>query len=253
MRHLIRDWYAWLSTLSQGFVFTVEDLNERVNLPVASALLFGLIAAASPCQLTTNLSALAYASRESSKAGTFMSALAYATGKISVYSVVGALLILAGLKLEAASVPVIVVARKLLGPLMVLVGLGMVGATRLRGAFGQRLSLRLRDTLPTRGTAGAFLLGVVFSFAFCPTLFWLFFGLTVPLGLKSVGGWTFPGLFAVGSTLPLLVASSVVAVGFGAVERLAGGMSGMYRVAGGMAGGIFVLAGLHDTVVYWWL
>ena len=166
-----------------------------------------------------------------------MSALAYAAGKISVYSVIGALVILAGLKLEAASIPVIVVARKLLGPLMVLVGLGMVGAIRLRGAFGQRLSLRLRDALPTRGTAGAFLLGVVFSFAFCPTLFWLFFGLTVPLGLRSVGGWTFPGLFAVGSTLPLLVASSVVAVWFGAVERLAGGMSRMYRAAGVVAGG----------------
>ena len=253
MRQLILAWYTWLSTLSQGFVFTVDGWIDGVDLPVASAVLFGLIAAGSPCQLTTNVSALVYASRESSKAGAFISALAYAAGKISVYSVVGALVILAGFRLEAASIPVVVVARRLLGPLMILVGLGMLGVIRLRGAFGQRLSLRLRDALPTRGAAGAFLLGAAFSFAFCPTLFWLFFGLTVPLALRSFGGWIFPGLFAVGSTLPLLVASSVVAAGFGGVERLAGGMSRMYRAAGGVAGGIFVLAGLHDTVVYWWL
>ncbi|MBI4562744.1 MAG: hypothetical protein HY724_11930, partial [Candidatus Rokubacteria bacterium] len=44
-------WYIWLSKLSQGFVFTVENWTEGVNLPVASAAIFGLIAAASPCQL----------------------------------------------------------------------------------------------------------------------------------------------------------------------------------------------------------
>lgn len=253
MRHLILNWYIWLSTLSQGFVFPMESLNERVNLPVASALLFGLIAAASPCQLTTNLGALAYASRESSKAGALGSALAYAAGKVAVYSVVGALIILAGLQLQAASIPVVVVARKLLGPLMVMVGLGMLGVIRLKGTVGERLSFPLREALPTRGTAGAFLLGVAFSFAFCPTLFWLFFGLTVPLALRSAGGWTFPGLFAVGSTLPLLTASAVVALGYGAVEWLAGGTSRIYRIASVVAGGIFVLAGLHDTLVYWWL
>jgi cytochrome c biogenesis protein CcdA len=253
VRHLVLAWYAWLSTLSQGFVFTVEVLNERVNLPLASALLFGLIGAASPCQLTTNLGALAYASRGSSKAGALGSALAYAAGKVAVYSLVEALLILAGLQLQAASIPVVVVARKLLGPLMVLVGLGMLGAIRLKGTIGERLSFRLRRRVPPRGTTGAFLLGVAFSLAFCPTLFWLFFGLTVPLALRSAGGWAFPGLFAVGSTLPLLAASLVVALGYGAAERLAGGTWRIYRITGVVAGGIFVLAGLHDTVVYWWL
>ena len=253
MRHLILVWYTWLSTLSQGFVFTLDGWIQAVDIPVASAVFFGLIAATSPCQLTTNLTALAYASRESSKGGTFTSALAYAAGKISVYGVVGALVILAGLQLQALSIPVVIVARKLLGPLMVAAGLGLLGVIRLRGAFGQWLSLKLREALPTRGPGGAFLLGVVFSLAFCPTLFWLFFGLTVPLALRSVGGWSFPGLFALGSTLPLLIVSGIVALGFGAVEWAAGRMSGVHRVASIVAGGIFILAGLHDTMVYWWL
>jgi hypothetical protein len=44
------------------------------------------------------------------------------------------------------------------------------------------------------GAGRAYLLGL----AFCPTLFWLFFGLTVPLALRSAGGWSFPGLLAAG-------------------------------------------------------
>ncbi len=253
MRQLILAWYTWLSTLSQGFVFTVDGWITAVDIPVASAVFFGLIAATSPCQLTTNLGAFAYASRASSKGGAFTSALAYAAGRVSVYGVVGALVILAGLQLQAVSIPVLIVARKLLGPLMVVVGLAMVGLIHLRGAFGEGLSLKLRETLPTGGLGGAFLLGVVFSLAFCPTLFWLFFGLTVPLALRSAGGWSFPGLFAFGSILPLLTVSAIVALGFGAVQRVAGGMSRIHRAVSVTAGAIFVLAGFHDTVVYWWL
>jgi len=253
MHHLILAWYTWLSTLSQGFVFSVGEWTERLNLAPASALLFGLIAAASPCQLTTNLGALAYAARESSRAATFASALAFAAGKVSAYSLVGLLVVAADLQLQAASVPVVVVARKLLGPLMILAGLGMLGVIRLRGGFGQRLSEGLRTTVPTGGVAGAFLLGVVFSLAFCPTLFWLFFGLMVPLALRSAGGWSFPGLFALGSTLPLLVLSGVVALGFGALEATVGKLWRVQRIASAVAGAVFILAGLHDTVVYWWL
>lgn len=253
MQDVILTWYIWLSTLSQGVVFTLEAWTEGMNLPLTSAVLFGLIAAASPCQLTTNLGALAYAARESSRGGAFSSALAYAAGRISVYGIVGALVIVAGLQLQAVSVPVVVVARKLLGPVMVLVGLGMLGLLRLRGPSGQRLGLRLRQALPTRGPAGAFLLGMVFSLSVCPTLFWLFFGLTVPLALRSVGEWSFPGLFALGSMLPLLMVSAIVALGSGAVELMAGPASRFHRPVSLAAGGIFILAGLHDTVVYWWL
>ena len=59
----------------------------------------------------------------------------------------------------------------------------------------------LRARPSARGPLGAYLLGVAFSFASCPTLFWLFFGLTIPLALRSTGGWTFPGVFPFGSSL----------------------------------------------------
>jgi cytochrome c-type biogenesis protein len=250
---LIVAWYGWLSRLGQGPVFRIDAWIETVNVPMISALLFGLIGATAPCQLTTNLSALAFSARQVGRAGPLASSLAYVLGKVVVYSVVGGLVVLLGAGLQAVSVPVVVAARKALGPLMLVAGLGMLGAIRLRGAVGQRWSRQLTAWLPAEGGAAAFLLGVAFSFAFCPTLFWLFFGLTLPLALQSPAGWAFPALFAVGTGLPLLALASVVAAGLGAVETVAGRLGAVHRMVGRLAGVVFVLAGLHDTLVYWWL
>jgi len=250
---LMREWYLVLSQFSAALTVPLSSLAERVELPLVTPLLFGLIGATSPCQLTTSLSALAFSAKQPSKAGTLMASVAYVLGKVLVYSLVGGLVVLLGVRLQAASIPVVVVARKGLGPLMVLAGLGMLGVIRLRGALGQRWSRWLRRRVPGEGAGAGFLLGVAFSFAFCPTLFWLFFGLTVPLALQSPAGWSFPALFALGTGLPLLVLAGLVSLGLGAAETLAGRMGGLHRVLGRVAGVVFVLAGLHDALVYWWL
>ena len=246
-------WYGWLSGLTQGTVLTLQTWADHLHLPLVTVVLLGVVGATSPCQLTTNLSALAYASAQPGRGRPFLLGVAYVAGKVSVYSLVGALVILAGLRLEAVSIPIVQVARKALGPLMVIIGLGMLGWLRLRTGMGRRLAARMRERLAPRGLGGAFLLGVAFSFAFCPTLFWLFFGLTLPLALRSSGGWMFPGLFAVGSSLPLLVVTGVVAAGIGAVGTIVRRVVRLDRPLRLVAGVVFIIAGLHDTLVYWLL
>ena len=253
MERLVVAWYGLLSGLSQNVGFALQAWTEHLQFPLLVAILLGLIGATSPCQLTTNLGALAYASAHAKRKSPFRLAVAYVAGKISVYTVVGALVIFAGLQLGQASIPVVIVARKALGPLMILVGLGLLGLLRLRASLGQRLASRLRERLAGRGPLGAYLLGVAFSFAFCPTLFWLFFGLTIPLAFKSAGGWALPGAFAVGSSLPLLVVAGGLSAGLGGVERLAGGVGRLDRPLRVVAGVVLVVAGLHDTFVYWML
>jgi hypothetical protein len=245
-------WYSWLSGLTQGPILVIQDWIEGSSVPLVSALLFGLIGATSPCQLTTNLGALAYSASRTGTGPVLGASLAYVAGKVLVYSVVGGLVVVLGLQLQGASIPVVLVARKLLGPLMLLVGLGLLGLIRLPGGFGLGLSRRLAGRAPGGGR-GAFLLGVAFSFAFCPTLFWLFFGLTVPLALRSPAGWSFPGVFAVGTALPLLALAAVVSLGWGAADRLAGGVARWHRPVKWVAGAAFIVAGLHDTLIYWWL
>lgn len=246
-------WYGVLSQASQGLIYRIDALAEEVNLPLVSAFLFGLIGATSPCQLSTNLSALAYVSRQAEGGRGLTAAAAYALGKVAVYTAVGAIIISLGLQLQNMAIPVVVTARKALGPLMVVVGLVMLGWLTLRARFGQRLAARLAGRLPTAGLGGAFLLGVVFSLAFCPTLFWLFFGLTIPLALQATAGWTFPGLFALGTVVPLLGAAAALSAGFGVAEALGGRMGRVQRVVGKVAGAVFILAGVNDTLTYWFL
>ncbi len=251
MEGFVVAWYGWLSGLTQGAVFWLQDWADSVRLPVVTAVVFGLIGATAPCQLTTNLGALAYASAQPGGARPVSVALAYVAGKVSVYTLVGGLVVLAGLQFQTASIPVAIVARKALGPLMLAVGLTMLGALRLRVGFGQRVALWLRARLGGRGHRGAYLLGVAFAFAFCPTLFWLFFGLTLPLALRSAGGWAFPGLFAVGSSLPLLGLTAAVALGLGTAGRVAGGIRRVEPIIRVAAGVLLIAAGLHDTLIYW--
>jgi len=108
----------------------------------------------------------------------------------------------------------------------------------------------LERVAPRSGMAGAFLMGGAFALAFCPTLFWLFFGLTVPLALDSPLGPAFPALFALGASVPVVLLGVLLArdrpevrVGLGRAGAL------LSRVAGVA----FIVAGLNDTLTYWTL
>jgi sulfite exporter TauE/SafE len=169
--------------------------------------------------------------------GAWKTALAYTAGKVMVYTLVGSLILGLGLQLDLAAIPVAVWARKALGPLMLLIGLYLLGAFRLNIRLGQRLSRWLEARMPREGTQGAFALGLVFSLAFCPTLFWLFFGLLIPLALASQGGWFFPGTFAVGTALPLLGFTYVLSLGTTVAQRSMTRIKGLDRYLRRIAGG----------------
>ncbi len=187
LRDMMRQWYFVLSQMSVGLSAPVKQVADAVELPILTVLLIGLVGALSPCQLTTNLSAMAYVSRRASTARVWSEALAYSLGKILIYTLAGGAVIILGVKLQQSAIPIVAVARKGVGPVMILIGLGLLGLIRLRGSFGRKLSSWLESCLPQKGLIGAFGLGVVFSFTFCATLFWLFFGLMIPLALISAG------------------------------------------------------------------
>lgn len=251
IKGLMTQWYLVLSQFSAALTVPVSGLADRVELPVLTVFLFGLVGAVAPCQLTTNLSAMAYVGSRVGGARPWREALAYILGKVLVYTALGAAAVAVGLQLQAAAIPVAMAARKVLGPLMIIIGLGFLGVLRLRGSAGRGVSAWLQARLPQGGALGAFLLGVAFSFTFCPTLFWLFFGLTIPLALRSGAGWAFPGLFAVGTALPLVAFTGLLAVGSGAAGGFVERLKRSHGVVSRIAGVVFILAGINDTLTYW--
>ena len=252
MADLVNNWYALQSTLFATVAMPLQNLGDKIGLPFISALLFGLIGATAPCQLTTGAGALAYVAHgvgaTGGRAAVARSALAYVLGKVLVYTVVGAVVIVAGRQW----VPVggLVMVRKVLGPAMILLGLYLLGLVPLHFSLGQGISEWVEDRAG-HGAGGAFVLGTAFSFAFCPTLFLLFFIVLIPLALSSPVGIVYPGLFAIGTTLPLLALAAVVTTGVGAMQRLAAGTRRASAWLQPAAAVVLILAGLNDTLTYW--
>ena len=73
---LLRQWYLVLSQFSAGLSVPVSDLADRVDLPILTVVLFGLVGAVAPCQLTSNLTAMAYVGRRLGEGRPWREALA---------------------------------------------------------------------------------------------------------------------------------------------------------------------------------
>lgn len=236
--------YRGMSALYGVLAPPLDALRRSLDLPGASAFLLGVLAAFAPCQVTTGAGALAYLARDGGRP--FPGLMAFLLGKALAYTLLlGVVLwLLGGPPQDPGGLfrPI----RLALGPLMVLVGLGLLGVLRLPWAW----------PLPSRmevgkGLLGALALGGLFGLAFCPTLFWLFFGLLLPLALASPWGILYPAFFALGSGVPL-------ALFLGLVGRMgrAGALRALKRAGGWstrLAGWVLVGVGLLDTAVYWGL
>jgi cytochrome c biogenesis protein CcdA len=214
-------------------------------------LLLGIMGATAPCQVSTGAVSLAYVARDRRDGGALQRALAYTAARVLFYGVVGgAVVVLLGGTVQAPG-EFFTGVRRVLGPLTLLAGLVTLGVIRLRFQVGDALGARVQNFGEARGgLVGAFALGLAFSLAFCPTLFLLFFGATLPLAAQSPLGLMFPALFALGMSLPILMLAALVPGG----EPRRGAMRvlrGWHRFATPVAGTVFVLVGVYDVFVYW--
>ena len=253
VRELALRWYVFASSLSAGAMPAFQALDARVGIPLVTALLLGVLGAAAPCQLTQSIGMLAILGQSSAGRPRWRAAFAYLAGKALVYSVLGLLAVVLGAGLNEIAIPVFVAARKALGPLMVVIGLVLIGVFRWSWAPGAGLAARLRKIARQRADGKPFLLGVAFGFAFCPTLLALFVGLLIPLALTRPDGVVYPALFALGTALPLLALLGLLSVGAGAIQQYVRSFARGQQFVSVLAGILLIVVGLNDTVVYWLL
>ncbi|SRR6266508_528408 len=255
MEQFTQAWYSVLNTFNAILSYPLGNFSEQLGLPAATALILGLIGALSPCQLSTNAAALAYVNRQTGGASaipqSYGLALAYVLGKATTYTLLGALAWALGQGLNALLLPVVQGLRQMLGPALILIGLALLGWLPWRRTVGARLSWRLEQRIGERGgLLSAYLLGAALALAFCPTLFWLFFGLLTPLILANPGGVLFPALFAAGTAVPLFLLTPLIGAGQGHWQASARRLRTGGRLVNVVAGAVFLLAGLNDTFLY---
>ncbi len=229
----------------------VYQLSESLNIPVLSALFLGLLTAISPCPMATNIAAIAYVSRRvTERRYAVITGTLYTLGRMFSYSILGALIIVAGLEIPRVASFLQDFGEQILGPLLIVVGLIMLNIDRLSFSLGSgKLSL-IGGKVADWGMIGGFPLGALFALAFCPYSAVLFFGVLIPLALKSTGGVALPAVFAIGTGLPVLVFGTLLSAGVAGVSTWLNAVTRVEKVIRIIVSIIFIGIGIYYVVLW---
>jgi cytochrome c biogenesis protein CcdA len=229
----------------------MPQLSEGVNIPVLSALFLGLLTAISPCPMATNIAAIAYVSRRvTDRRYAIMTGTLYTLGRMISYSVLGILIIVAGLEIPGVASFLQDFGEQILGPLLIVVGLIMLNIDRLSFSLGGGKLSSIGEKVADRGMVGGLLLGVLFALAFCPYSAVLFFGVLIPLALKTTGGVTLPAVFAIGTGLPVLVFGMLISIGVSRVFTWLNVLTRAEKIIRVIVSIIFIGIGIYYVVLW---
>ena len=215
---------------------------------VATAFWLGLLTAVSPCPLATNIAAVSFlARRVDSPRQVFLAGILYTLGRVLTYAVLGVLLATSALSAPGVSAALQSTVSRLLGPLLVLVGMILLGLLSLP-SFGGGAFETLTRRAEEMGLFGALLLGVMFSLAFCPVSAALFFGSLLPLAVNAGSGLLLPAVYGVATGLPVLAFALLIAFGVKSLSGVFGRVTRIELWARRITGGIFIGVGLYKTL-----
>ena len=211
------------------------------------AVWLGLLCAASPCPMATNLAAVGFLARDCGRRrAVLLSGVLYALGRAFAYVAVGAVLAAGMAAAPGLSHFLQKYMTLLMGPMLVLVSLPLLDLVTIPwpkvsgDGFAKRIAAN-------GGAFGSFLLGVLFALSFCPSSAALFFGRLLPMTLSTGCHLTLPLAFGFATAFPVLLGAFLLAF---CASRL-GGVFG--RVAAAevwlrrLTGTAFLLIGLWMT------
>lgn len=192
------------------------SLFENSQLPILSAFLLGLMTAISPCPLATNITAIGFISKDiESKQKVFVSGLIYTLGRGVAYTTIGLLFFFGASQFEFEGF-FQTWGEKIIGPLLVVIGLFMLGVLNLTipgiGSLTEKMENRSNS-----GFWGVLLLGIVFALAFCPYSGVLYFGMLIPMTISSASGLYLPMIFALATGIPVIIFAWLIAFSVGSI------------------------------------
>src|SRR3989304_3865495 len=169
----------------------LNSILENSAMPWLSALALGFMTAISPCPLATNITAVGFISRDiENRNRVFINGLLYTLGRAITYTVI-ALVIYFGVDQFKFSGFFQRYGEKFLGPLLIIIGLFMLGIIKIKFPGMGGLTSKMQNKT-NWGYFDAVLLGLVFALAFCPYSGVLYFGMLVPMTVASPSGLYLP-------------------------------------------------------------
>lgn len=223
----------------------INYLIDSYNIPLLSAFLIGIMTSISPCPLATNITAIAYISKDvKTIKNTLLNGLFYTLGRGISYTILATLIYL-GLSSFSISSIFQVWGDKVLGPVLILIGLVMADVIKVNLKTDNQRVERVKLWLAKKGYIGSLLLGMLFALAFCPYSGVLFFGVLIPMILKSTEGLLLAPLFALGTGLPVIIFSFIIAFSANKIGTVFFKVSKVEKVIRKITAIVFIVVGIY--------
>lgn len=225
-------------------------MNAEFWATLAGAAWLGILTAISPCPLATNVAAISWISRrvENPRAA-LLTGLLYTLGRSAVYVAIAAILVASLLSAPTVSVTLQKYMNKLLGPMLILLGMILLGLITLpsRGSdLGQKVGQRVADW----GVWAGLVLGVVFALSFCPASAALYFAGLIPMCVKAESSILLPLVFGISTALPVVIFAILIAISANAMATAFNSITAFERWARRVTGVIFLLIGIYFSLAF---
>lgn len=226
----------------------LTELAQNSEIPLLAAFALGLLTAIAPCPLATNISATAFIAKTiNSRKKVLLSGLLYTLGRMFSYTCIGAIIYFGANTFQIAKL-FQGNGEKFIGFVLVILGLIMLDIIKLNFIKEGDWIEKLSDKFKTKGLLGAFLLGALFALAFCPYSGALFFGMLIPMTIKS--GLAMPILFSIGTGLPVILFAFVIAFSMEKLGMYFKAITKIEKILRILAGVTFILTGLYYINIY---
>lgn len=227
----------------------INSLIDNYNIPLLTAFLLGVLTSISPCPLATNITAIAFVSDQiKTVKNTLLNGLYYTLGRGISYTLLATLIYFGMSGFSIASI-FEGWGDKVLGPVLILIGLVMFGVIDIDLRTKSEKLEKLKVWLAGQGYIGALLLGMLFALAFCPYSGVLFFGVLIPLVLSNTEGLLLPPVFALGTGLPVIFFSALIAFSLEKVGAVFHATQKCEKIMRYAVAAIFLLVGMYYSYI----
>ncbi len=196
---------------------------ESNSVPFVSAIALGLLTAISPCPLATNITAIGYIGKDiNERKRVFFNGLVYTLGRALSYTGL-AFIIFFGVDQFRISGWFQQYGEKIIGPLLIIIGLLMLGLFKVNLPL-IKLFTKSYHEKRVDSYWDVLLLGILFALAFCPYSGVLYFGMLIPMTIKSASGLLLPVVFAIATGIPVIIIAWLLAYTVSGVGRFYKGL-----------------------------
>ncbi|MDP2423992.1 MAG: aromatic aminobenezylarsenical efflux permease ArsG family transporter [Bacteroidales bacterium] len=227
----------------------LQSIINNSQFPLLTAFILGLMTAISPCPLATNISAIGYISKDlSDRRRVFWNGILYTAGRAISYTVLGIILIVVikqGASVFKIQKIVGTYGELFIGPLLIVIGVFMLGLVRINLSFLGRHSSQMENKVAGGNPWGAFIMGLAFALAFCPYSGILYFGALIPLAVTSSAGYFLPLVFAIATGLPVIIFAWILAFSLTSLGSFYNKIKTFEFWFRRIVAGIFILIGLY--------